>query len=275
MNYIEILLPTNPEFNDILVAELGEIGFDTFEEDNMYLKAYIQEDIFDENILKELTERYATLTDTNFVLNKIPKTNWNAEWEKNFTPVEVDGMVYIRATFHEPKANFKHEIIINPKMSFGTGHHDTTFQMVQQQLQINHEGKRVLDIGAGTGILAILAEKLGATDILAIDIDEWSVENGIENISINNTQNIVFKKGDIATLTNENKFDIILANINLNVLKTDIAEYANYLQPNGILVTSGFYNEDVEELEKVAEISGLKLKDVYLKNNWASVSFTF
>jgi ribosomal protein L11 methyltransferase len=275
MDYIEIIIPSNPDFNDILVAELGEIGFDTFEEDNQHLKAYIQEDIFDENQLKAITERYATVTDTNFVLNKIPKTNWNAEWEKNFSPVEVDNTVYIRATFHEQKPDFKYEIVINPKMSFGTGHHDTTFQMVQQQLQINHIGKRILDMGAGTGILAILAEKLGANDILAIDIDDWSVENGIENIGLNNTKNIVFKKGDISTLSNENKFDIILANINLNVLKADIAEYAKYLQPDGILVTSGFYNEDVEELKKVAEISGLKLKDVYLKNNWASVSFTF
>lgn len=174
MLYLEANIEVNAEFSEILVAELAEIGFDTFLENENGLLAYILEEDFDDIAFKQIMETYAPKTTLFYSLKKIEKQNWNEEWEKSFDPIEVSDKILVRASFHESKPNFDHEIIITPKMSFGTGHHETTSQILELQLEIDHKNKSVLDVGTGTGILAILAEKLGANDIKAFDIDEWS-----------------------------------------------------------------------------------------------------
>lgn len=275
MNYVELCIHTDSEYYDILIAELAEVGFDTFDDNEGVLKAYISEEQYNKQAADEIILKYRDLVAISTTEQLIPKINWNEEWEKSFKPVEIGNKLLIRASFHEPGQGFEHEIIINPKMSFGTGHHDTTYQMAAHQFNIIHNAKKVLDMGAGTGILAILAEKLGAQKVVAIDIDQWSVENGIENAEINNCAKIEYIKGDVKALAEYGKFDIILANINLNVLKQDIPEYVRHLASDGYLLISGFYENDVEELEKIAQICELQIKDISSKNNWASVVLRF
>mgnify|MGYP002628634630 FL=1 len=190
MDYFEANIEVNAEFGEILVAELADIGFDTFLENDSGLQAYATEELFDNIKFKLLMEEYSSKTNIFYSLKKIAKQNWNAQWESSFDPIEVEDKILIRAHFHESKVGFEHEIIITPKMSFGTGHHETTSQMMSLQLEIDHTNKTVLDVGTGTGILAILAEKLGASKIKAFDIDEWSVENTKENLQLNSSKNI-------------------------------------------------------------------------------------
>lgn len=271
MDYLELTLAVESDFSEIFMAELAEIGFDSFVETDDGLQAYILEDQFQERALKELMENYANRTPISYSLKKIEKQNWNKEWESNFSPIEVTDKVYIRATFHEPAAdNFEYEIIITPKMSFGTGHHETTSQVMELQLEIDHKDKSILDVGTGTGILAILAAKLGASKIHAFDIDEWSVENTIENIQLNGAEHVTIELGTIDSQKQE-IYDIVLANINRNILLEEIPKYATFT--NDYLILSGFYEHDIADIQQKAESSGFKKIKHISKNNWAAVVF--
>lgn len=270
MNYTQYVFTVTPPEpgTDILIALLGELGFESFVQTDVGFEAYIQsgnEVETDINLLSfdDFTFQYKK--------NEIPKTNWNEEWEKNFHPVYVDDLVCIRAHFHEPQPQVKFDIIITPKMSFGTGHHDTTWLMSKTMFDLPLKNVQVLDMGCGTGILAILAKLLGAKTVMGIDIDDWSIENSIENAEINQVSAIEFKKGDASLLPKTPHFDTILANINKNVLKQDMASYYQCLNNGGYLLLSGFFTTDVEELRTLATSIGFTFEQSFNKNEWAVI----
>lgn len=271
MDYIELDLVIDADFAEILVAELAEIGFDSFLDKEDGILAYVTEENFQEKPFKQLMEDYASRTALSYTLKGVKKQNWNEQWEENFQPINVADKVFIRATFHEPATDdFEHEIIIVPKMSFGTGHHETTSQMIELQLDIDHQDKSVLDVGTGTGILAVMAKKLGAAKIHTFDIDEWSVENALENYQLNKIADINVEKGTIDT-QKAGVYDIVLANINRNILLEEIPKYAVFC--SDYLLVSGFYELDVEDIERVAGASGFKKVKQISKNNWVAVVF--
>jgi ribosomal protein L11 methyltransferase len=270
MDYLEFKINCLDEFREILIAELSEIGFDSFLETEEGIDAYTLQDGFDREAFDAIIARYAAETQLTVSEGILPKVNWNEEWEKNYDPIPVDDLVYVRASFHAPVAGFKHEIVINPKMSFGTGHHATTYQMLRHQGKINHQGKRVLDVGSGTGILAIMAAILGASSVEAFDIDDWCVDNGNENFALNQV-NIQMGLGTIREVNPQGKFDIVLANINKNVLLDEMSIYANLLVDQGYLLLSGFYTEDIVDLEACTEPLGFRLLDQGSKDNWAAL----
>ncbi|AFK02919.1 Ribosomal protein L11 methyltransferase [Emticicia oligotrophica DSM 17448] len=272
MSYIELSLQIDLDFAEIMMAELAELGFESFIETEDGLEAYIQEDIFDDLAVKNLIETYAERTAISYSFKQMAKQNWNEEWEKNFQPISIGKDIYVRADFHEPQFGYRYEIIITPKMSFGTGHHETTSMVMEHQLNIPHENKKVLDVGTGTGILAVLAEKLGASYVSAFDIDEWSVENTTENIGLNNTNKIEVRLGTIEDEPKD-KYDIVLANINRNILLQQIPIYATFMSEGASLVISGFYESDIADIQVVAEKAGLKKVGQLSKNQWASVVF--
>ncbi|MDZ7899519.1 MAG: 50S ribosomal protein L11 methyltransferase [Arcicella sp.] len=274
MNYIELQLFVNPEFSDIFMAELGEIGYETFTEEEDGLNAYITEDLFSETALDEIMERYLPMTPIRYSYKTLEKKNWNEEWEKNYEPITAAaGRVRVRASFHEEDPNIEYDLLINPKMSFGTGHHETTSMVLGLQMNVNHEGKKVLDVGCGTGILAILASKLGASEVAGFDIEEWAAENSRENCQLNDCQNVVIRQGTIEEEPVE-QYDIVLANINRNILIRDIPKYVAFMKPTpSQLVVSGFYQHDIEDIENVAKGVGLVKVQTENKNNWAAVIF--
>ncbi len=271
MNYFAYHFTVNPPQpgSEILMALISDFGFESFDSNETGFTAYIQEEFVDNVNLTEFK-----FDDFSFAckIEKIAPVNWNSEWEKNFEPVLVEDLLCIRAPFHTKNNVVKHEIIIMPKMSFGTGHHQTTRLMCYQMFDTNFESKRVLDMGCGTGILAILAKMLGAGEVTGIDIDAWSVENAIENCASNGFPEISIRKGDVGELMNENSFDIILANINKNILKAQIPIYAQKLNEKGILFLSGFFTTDVEELKVAAEQNGFSLACSKNEGEWAMMS---
>ena len=271
--YIEYRFKINPKepATEILIAELGNLNFESFVETEEGLTAYIQKEDWHTNILDEVFILQSKEFNIVAEYSEIAQTNWNAEWEKNFNPIIVDNLVSIRAPFHN-NPNVKYDIVIEPKMSFGTGHHETTHMMVQHLLQLKLENKKVLDMGCGTGILAIFAEMKGAKPIDAIDIDNWCYLNSIENAERNNCNSISVYEGDASLLNNKN-YDVIIANINRNILLNDIKIYANCLSSGGILLLSGFYKEDFTIINKEAENQNLKLDGELTKNNWMSLKF--
>jgi ribosomal protein L11 methyltransferase len=270
MNYIQYTITVSPQEpgSDILIALLADFGFESFTQNETNLDAYIQNELENESLVKDLNFEDFTFSYTR---TEIPKTNWNEEWEKNFSPVYVDDLVCVRAHFHDKSINVKHDIVITPKMSFGTGHHDTTWLVSKTMFSLDFKNKSVLDMGCGTGILAILAKLLGATKLLGIDIDDWSIENSIENAEINDCSKIEFKKGDAILLPKQETFDIILANINKNILKQDLPNYFNCLKKDGFLLLSGFFIADVEELKNLAKAIGFEFIESYQKNEWAVI----
>jgi ribosomal protein L11 methyltransferase len=270
MDYIQYSFTISPPEpgSDILIALLADLGFESFTQNDTGVDAYIQGEFENENLVKELSFDDFSFSYTR---TEIPKTNWNEEWEKNFNPVYVDDLVCIRAHFHPKSDSVKYDIIITPKMSFGTGHHDTTWLVSKTLFELNFKNTSVLDMGCGTGILAILAKQLGATKLLGIDIDDWSIENSIENAAINNASDIEFKKGDASILPTLPTFDVVLANINKNVLKKDMSSYFKCLKPSGFLLLSGFFTADVEELKTLAESIGFTFENSYQKNEWAVI----
>lgn len=271
--YIEYNFNIQPKepATEILIAELGNLNFESFIENENGLTAYIQKNDFFEKILDDVFILNSSEFDITFEFKEVAQTNWNAEWEKNFTPIIVDDLVSIRAPFHK-NPNLPFDIVIEPKMSFGTGHHETTFMMIQHLTNLDLEGKTVLDMGCGTGILAIYAEMRGATTLDAIDIDEWCYENSIENVDRNNCKNIAVYKGD-ANLLVDKHYDVIIANINRNILLNDIKTYSKNLINNGTLLLSGFYKEDIELIENECNINNLFFKNHIERNNWVALKF--
>ncbi len=254
---------------EILIAELGAVGFESFTEKENGLIAYIQKKDWFEGVLDDIQLLQSDEVVITYDMEEIEPVNWNSEWEKNFEPIQVDGLVSIRAPFHEDP-HLKYDIVIEPKMSFGTGHHETTHLMIQHLMNIDLKGKSVLDMGCGTGILAIFAEMKGASKLDAIDIDSWCYENSMENVDRNKCKNISVYEGD-ASLLQDKKYDVIIANINRNILLQDIRVYAKILNKNGILLLSGFYTEDIPVIEKEAKNNHLKLVKKLARNNWAGL----
>ncbi len=259
------------EIREILIAFFSEYPFDTFEELEGGLLAYIPttaETQFVQSSIADLKTQFEFDYDTEL----IPAQNWNAVWESNFQPIIVDNFCALRADFHPPITSVKHELVIQPKMAFGTGHHATTFQMMQQMQAIDFKHKSVLDYGCGTGVLAILAAKEGAAKVDAIDIDEWAYENTSENASINQARDINILKGDITSVSDQT-YDIILANITFNVIFNSLDTLSTMTVNKGLLLASGFFAEDVAALELQAHKNGFKNTKTTHKDKWACVLF--
>ena len=271
--YIEYNFTVSPKepATEILIAELGLAGFESFVENENGVIAYIQKDDWNAEVLKGIFILTSDEFSIEYEHKEIEQTNWNAEWEKNFQPIQVDDLVSIRAPFHK-NPNLKYDIVIEPKMSFGTGHHETTHMMVQHLLQLGLENKKVLDMGCGTGILAIFAEMRGANPTDAIDIDNWCYQNSLENVERNNCHHISVFEGDSSLLVNK-KYDLIIANINRNILLMDIKIYTGCLNDNGILLLSGFYQDDIPMIDQEVSKYGLKLETVIERNNWVAMKY--
>jgi ribosomal protein L11 methyltransferase len=253
------------------MAEIGEVGFESFLETDKGFEAYVESENYDKEQLQAIKEKYSQQTTVIFYQDRIQKQNWNEEWEKSYQPIIVDEKCLIRADFHKIELKYPYELIITPKMSFGTGHHQTTYLMIKGQTSIDHRNKRVMDAGCGTAILSVMASKLGAKDVEAFDIDEWSVSNGRENIAVNGCTNIRHQQGKLSELPFEGKFDIILANINKNVLLEEMKLYKDYMRPGGMLLLSDFYTEDIPDMLKASK--SLNLTEVRRdeRENWASL----
>jgi ribosomal protein L11 methyltransferase len=271
MFHTKLTVVCSPEYTEILVAETSEIGFDTFLENENGFEAFVEETKYDHDALLEILNRYSQSTTLSYSFDKVEKRNWNDEWEKSSHPIIVDDKCLIRAHFHQIEKKYPYEITITPKMSFGTGHHQTTYLMIQTQMEIDHNGKIVMDAGCGTAVLSIMASKLGAKSVDAFDIDEWSTINGLENIDVNHCNNISIRKGKVSDLTFTDKFDIILANINKNILLEEMALYKAHLKPGGQLLLSGFFENDISDLKNAATPLGFTEHKRYGKENWASL----
>ncbi len=271
MYYTRLQVICDPDFSEILMAEIAEAGFDTFMETEKGFEAYVELEKYDKERLQYIKDRYSPQTSLVFYQDRIQKQNWNEEWEKSYQPIIVDDRCLIRAEFHKIEKVYPYEITITPKMSFGTGHHQTTYLMVKAQMDIDHRRKRVMDAGCGTAILSVMASKLGAKEVIAFDIDEWSVINGQENIEVNHANNITIQQGKLNELAISGTFDIILANINKNVLLEEIKLYQQYLMDDGLLLLSGFYTHDIDDL--LNEGATFNLKEVRRdeRETWASL----
>ena len=256
---------------EILIAELGDAGFESFVENENGVTAYIQKGEYHEQILDDIYVLKNEEFQISYTKEEIAQVNWNSEWEKNFHPIQVDSLVSIRAPFHE-NPNLKYDIVIEPKMSFGTGHHETTHMMIQHLLDLDLNNKKVLDMGCGTGILAIFAELKGAQHIDAIDIDKWCYENSIENCERNKCEQISVFEGDASLLINK-KYDLIIANINRNILLNDIQIYSSCLNDEGVLLLSGFYSEDIPIINAETSKFKLRLEKTIVRNNWTALKY--
>ena len=264
--------PENETLKDMFMELLGTIGFDSFMDTDDGLEAYCKEQDYKETELDEILqmEQFANVS----LLKKelIPDQDWNATWEASYEPVVINKLCRIRAPFHQVEGSYKYDLIIEPKMSFGTAHHETTSQIIELMLQSDFTGLDVLDMGSGTGVLAILAKKLGSATTVAIDNDEWAYRNALDNIRLNNENEIVVELGDADSLNNR-QFDLILANINRNILLRDMKEYVKCLLDGGKIFFSGFYEEDLKLIAKEAESLGLKYISHVTKNNWTAAVF--
>lgn len=276
MEYAEIKLEINPKdpFSEIIIAELGDAGYDSFVETDTGLLAYIPANQFDEEKLKQVIASVGGCTAT-YTISTLPDQDWNAAWEKEHQPVMVEDFCWIYAPFHNSNPDAEYNILIEPKMSFGTAHHPTTYLMLQL---LNNEplaGKRVLDMGSGTAVLSIFAEKRGAAYVEAIDNDEWAYRNALENLENNNCRNIKALLGDAALLTPDKRFDVVVANINRNILLRDLHCYTAVLAPGGTLLLSGFYEHDIPAIRAKAEASGLAFDHYESRQDWVAVKFGF
>jgi ribosomal protein L11 methyltransferase len=273
MDYIEFNFTISPKEsgNEILAATLADIGFESFVETENGLLAYIPDTKFSMNEVEKLDILKNKEFDIKFIYKNIIDKNWNEEWESSYSPVVIAGKCYVRAPFHPQIEKYKYEIIIEPKMSFGTAHHETTALMLEQILKLDLKDKTVLDMGCGTAVLSILAAKMGASTITAIDIDEWAFNNSIENVDKNNTNIVKVLSGNVSIV--KGSYDVIFANINRNILMHDIPEYINHLNKSGLLLLSGFYEADIPIITDKAESNGVKLTGSFLKNNWAVLTF--
>jgi ribosomal protein L11 methyltransferase len=277
MDYIELVCDIESEqlplAREILMTELANIGYESFVDTESGLLAYIAHRNFDSAELDNLSALSdMKLGNIYFKWELIKDQDWNQEWENNFTPVLIDDKCFIRATFHKPNPNVQYEIVIEPKMSFGTGHHETTSLMIRQMFDMPIKGKKLLDMGCGTGILAILASKFNAASVTAIDIDEWAYRNALENIALNNANGIKVLLGDKSIIP-DMQYDIILANINRNILLNDMATYYTYAGKESMLLLSGIYLSDLPMVSEEAIKNGFRFVKSCEKNNWCSALF--
>lgn len=257
--------------NEILIAELGLLGFESFVEDESGMTAYIQKQDWTPGLEEEIDLLSNPEFEITFEVREVVQENWNETWEKNFHPITVDDLCTVRAPFH-PVPNTPYDLVIEPKMSFGTGHHETTHMMIRYLLHLPLEGKRVLDMGCGTAILAILASKRGASAVDAIDIDNWCYVNSLENAERNQCDNISVFEGDVSLLKDQ-QYEVIIANINRNILMDDIPAYVKCLSPDGVLLLSGFYEDDIPMLRSRCEEFGLKFLEMQEMNLWVALKF--
>lgn len=259
---IEITIPTT-ELQEVLIALLSEIGYEGFQQEEDLLRAYVQEPTFDQTALEEALEPFGL----GYEQQRLAERNWNEEWEKNFQPVVVDDFCAIRAHFHAPISGVEQELVITPKMSFGTGHHATTYMMIQAMRRLNWKGKRVLDFGTGTGVLAILAERLGAGEVLGVDNDDWSIANAEENIENNGCKIVkVSKMNSLKTLSG--LFDVILANINKQVILAELGEIGQHLGEGGVIIMSGLLENDYQDIENESVKNGISISSRMTKGAW-------
>lgn len=276
MQYIKVtaeIIPFSTDKAEILMAFLAEMGFESFIETNTGIEAFIQAKDFDEASLNHLS---IPMEDTQLLFQHevMADKNWNEEWEKNyFQPIVVKNMCVVRSPFHAPKPHIPMEIVIEPKMSFGTGHHETTSMMMETLLELPIENKSVLDMGCGTGILGILAAMRGATEVTGIDIDEWCTKNSEENCQLNGIPNMKIKQGDASALQTQGTFDVIVANINKNILLEDLKYYVKHLKIKGLLIMSGFYANDLPDIDNEAVKHHLTLKTTKENNQWVAVTY--
>ncbi len=274
MPYLSLAIKCSPETTELLIAELSAIEYDSFWENETGFEAYIEKDNFDEQQLQTILKRYKDQGETSYTLQKVEDKNWNVEWETHFEPIIVEQECLVRATFHQIKEQYPYEIIINPKMSFGTGHHATTYLMLQWQLTLDQQGKRVMDAGCGTGILSVMAAKRGASHILAFDNNEWAIENSRENFEINHCSHISSFLGTVEAVEPHPAYDMILANINRNVLLEEIVLYAERLTLTGLLLLSGFYEQDMRLIVEEAQRQKLALRGKKERNDWVALLFS-
>ncbi|MDR1729204.1 MAG: 50S ribosomal protein L11 methyltransferase [Prevotellaceae bacterium] len=276
MDYLEFLFYYDTEnafIGDLLAVELAEIDFESFVDDENGLKAYIPVEKWNEEALKEKLDVFPFASGISCSQTFVQGQNWNEEWEKNyFQPIVIGGDCVIHSTFHKDIPKAKYDIVIDPKMSFGTGHHETTSLMIEEILKADLTGKSLLDMGCGTAVLAILAAKRGADPVLAIDIEEWAYNNSLENTAMNGESQIEVQRGD-AGLLDGNFFDVILANINRNILLEDMHKYAACMKPGAELYMSGFYREDVPVIDEEAKKHNLQQLSVNEKNRWVAVKY--
>jgi len=277
MEYLEISVDLTGKqafSNDVVTAFLAEMGCESFTEEGRVISGFIQVELYsDEKFDLAKTQIISALGECVFNKKELENKNWNAEWESQFKPVEVNGTCVVRAPFHSGYEDYKYDIVIMPKMSFGTGHHETTFLMLQQMLEENFEGKDVVDCGCGTGVLGIMAAMKGAKSVFAFDYDEWCFENCTESIALNSITQMEVGLGDLSLLEGKT-FDIVLANINRNILTNNMAALAQSVRPEGRILMSGFYEKDISIVEKVALDYGLKFVYFNTKNNWTIVVFS-
>lgn len=278
MNYYEVRFSYTTDIepaivNDILAAQLGEIGYESFTEEKGCLQAYVQESFFSEDTLQtKLKEFPLEKVQFHYTYEQIPEQNWNEVWEQHyFQPIYIGNECVIHASFHQLERHYPYDIVIDPKMAFGTGNHATTYLMTQMLLSLDVKDKEVLDMGCGTGILSILANKMGAAQVVAIDIDPWAYNNTVENIALNHAHAITPALGGADILSRFGSFDIILANINRNILLNDICYYAQHMVSNAFLLMSGFYTKDIPAIQKACEEQGLSMDEIQEKEEWAMV----
>mgnify|MGYP001510057344 FL=1 len=278
MKYFEFIFHTEPcteVVNDVLSAVLGEVGFESFVEQEGGIAAYIQTALYDEEALKSALDSFP-LADTTltYTYKEAEDKDWNEEWEKNFfQPIVIGNRCVIHSTFHHDVPQAEYDIVINPQMAFGTGHHETTSLIIGELLEAGLQGKALLDMGCGTSILAILARMRGAAPCTAIDIDEWCVRNSLENIELNHVDSISVFQGDASILPDKGPFDVVIANINRNILLNDMKHYVARMNPGARLFMSGFYTDDIPAIREEAERNGLRFVHHKEKNRWAAVQF--
>lgn len=278
MKYFEAtfqVTPCSEVATDVLSALCGEIGFESFVECEGGIKGYIQQTLFDEKALNQMLDSFPLPeTDICYTLNEPEDKDWNEEWEKNFfQPIVISDRCVIHSTFHKDYPKTEYDIVINPQMAFGTGHHETTSSIIGELLEANLTGKSVLDMGCGTSILAILASMRGAREVTAIDIDDWCVNNSRDNIALNHIANIRVELGDASSLAGREPFDVVIANINRNILLNDMGAYARCMHSGSELYMSGFYVEDIPAIRKKAESLGMEFDHFREKNRWTAVKF--